>query len=385
MPSSDEVQAPVEPKWGPYPVDQVRFLQNLLLPNDSRYKFYGWFEGEYSLRSTGHGQTKVEPVMDRFGDEFMFRQLALRIERTVDPTTWSWGFTVQPYAGSDPAFLNPTRGAIIADPNPRFGFDFSDLNVTAHVPLLTEGGIDIKAGRQTTVLGSQAAQAPWRVFASSDYQWYLAQEGRFTGVSVKWYINDRLNLYYGLEFGWGTFFDNLSVAPDHLVQINYFLTDEKRTMLTASVLTGPTRPHYAGNTTSTELRATQFWNKYFTQIVQSQFGYSDGNIFGPLGPKEHFLGVWTILSFHLSEKVDFNVRPEWYDDVNGGGYPGGSGFKNNYYALTVGLDYHPNRWLQIRPELRGDFADQTPAFGPFDDPNKKKEQFTSTLEFLTKF
>ena len=59
---------------------------------------------------------------------------------------------------------------------------------------LTEGGVDLKAGRQTTIIGSQAAQAPWRIFASSDYQWYLAQEGRYTGVSATWHVTEQLDI-----------------------------------------------------------------------------------------------------------------------------------------------------------------------------------------------
>ena len=374
-----------EPRLGPTPVDQVKFLQNRLLPADSPFKIYGWLETEYNYRSTGSGPTRVAPVIDRFGNEFMFRQLALRIEKPLDPKDWSWGFNMQPYAGSDPAFLNPTKGAIIAHPNPRFGFDFSDLNLTAHLPVLTEGGVDIKAGRQTTVIGSQAAQAPWRIFASSDYQWYLAQEGRYTGVSATWHVTDQLDIYNGIEFGWGTFFANLSVGPTYIGQINYWLTEEKKTKLTATLLTGPERPNYSGNTTVVELRVTQNWNRRLTQIVQSHLGYSNGNIFGPLGPKEHFYGVWNVFSFHATPEWDVNLRNEWYDDVNGGGYPGGSGFANNYYEMTVGLDYHPTPWLQVRPELRGDFADQTPAFGAFDHPHKQKQQFVALLNMVIKF
>ncbi len=380
---------PSEPKLGPYPVDQVKFLQNALLPADSRLKIYGWLETEYTYRSTGPGRTTVAPVMDRFGNEFLLRQLALRIERPLNPNDWSWGFNMQPYAGSDPAFLNPIRGAIIDHPNPRFGFDFSDLNLTAHLPILTEGGVDLKAGRQTTVIGSQAAQAPWRIFASSDYQWYIAQEGRYTGVSGTWHVHPQLDLHYGLEMGWGTFFENLSVAPTHIAQVNYWLQEDKRTKFTATLLTGPERPHYSGNTTVVELRVTQNWNRHLTQIVQSHIGYSDGNIFGPLAPKEHFGGLWNIFSYHVDPLWDVNFRTEWYDDVNGGGYPGGFGpliGPNNYYEVTLGLDHHPTKWLQIRPEIRGDFADRNPAFGAVDRPGSlRREQLTLALEMLIKF
>ena len=359
-----------KPRLGPTPVDQVKILRGLLLPADSSLKLYGWMETEYNFRSTGSGQTSVAPVIDRFGNELQLRQLALRIEKPLELTDWSWGFNMQPYAGSDPAFLNPTKGAIFAHPNPRFGFDFSDLNLTAHLPVLTEGGVDIKAGRQTTVIGSQAAQAPWTIFASSDYQWYLAQEGRYTGISATWHVTKQLDIYNGIEFGWGTFFANLSTGPTYISQINYWLTEEKKTKLTASLLTSPERPKFSGNTTVVELRVIRDWNEHLTQIVQSHLGDSNGNIFGPLRPQEHFYVVWNIFSYHLTPLWDINVRNELYRDLNGGGYPVGTGFPNNYYEMTIGLDHHPKPWLQLRPELQADIADRTPAFEAVDDSNK---------------
>lgn len=384
-----EAAAPAPPSLGPAAVDSVKFLSRTFFGDVEKppLKIYGWIELDYTARTSGPGATFVAPVMNRFGNEFLFRQLAFRIEKPLDPKNWSWGFNAQPYGGSDPAFLNPTAGAIIDNPNPRFGFDFSDLNVTAHLPILTEGGVDIKAGRQTTVIGSQAAQSPWRVFASSDYQWFLAEEGRYTGVSSTWYVNKRLSLHNGIEFGWGTFFSRLSVSPTYIGQVNYWLQDEKKTLLTGTVLTGPQRPQDNDNTTVVELRITQNWNRNFYQILQSHLGYSGAPIFAPKPPgyQQRFYAVWLINGWHLNEKWDFNTRFEWYRDVDGGGYPGGSGFRNNYFEVTVGLNYHPVNWLEFRPEIRGDFADLTPAFGAFDDPHKDKNQMTATFNMVIKY
>ena len=30
--------------------------------------------------------------------------------------------------------------------------------------------------------------------------------------------------------------------------------------------------------------------------------------------------------------------------------------------MTLGVNWHPNAWLELRPELRGDFAGLRPAF-----------------------
>ena len=68
-----------------------------------------------------------------------------------------------------------------------------------------------------------------------------------------------------------------------------------------------------------------------------------------------------------------NSRFEWYDDVDGGGYPGGFGIPHtNYYSATLGIDYHPVKWLQFRPEVRYDNASHD-AFGSMLDKENQAE------------
>src|SRR5207247_179374 len=125
---------------------------------------------------------------------------------------------------------------------PRFGSQWTDLNLTAHLPILTEGGVDIKAGRQTTILGPMGS-LPWqRPFTSADYAWYVMEEGRFTGVSSVWHINQQLHWYNGIEIGGlGVFFDNPAHGVDYITNITYWLDEEaKTTKVWTTVLTGPT-------------------------------------------------------------------------------------------------------------------------------------------------
>src|SRR5262249_19754996 len=146
----------------------------------------GWLDFDYTYNSSGPGLANgaaggpgLAPVMNRFGDEFLVRQLGLYLTKPLT-NDWSWGFNAILIPGTHAAFLTPTAGWF-AQTNPRFGVSFTALNATAHLPILTEGGVDIKAGRQTTVLGPMGA-LPWqRYFDSSDYEWFEMEEGRYTG------------------------------------------------------------------------------------------------------------------------------------------------------------------------------------------------------------
>ena len=184
-------------------------------------------------------------------------------------------------AGADASFLGAHAGGW-ANTNPRFGGQFTDLNLTAHLPILTDGGVDIKAGRQTTILGPMGA-LPWqRYFDSSDYAWYNEEEGRYTGVSSVWHISKQLDWYNGIEIGgWGVFFDNPSRSVDYITNVSYWLDCEcKKTKVWFTVLTGPTGFFdHSGNTTVVEVGVQHNWNKYIYQIVDTQLTYSKAPIF----------------------------------------------------------------------------------------------------------
>ncbi len=399
VPPQDEPAA-TEGPLGPTPLLDVKILQDLLFGDNPKPWLHiaGWIDADYTYRSTGSGLNRTAPEMNRFGNEFLNRSDGLYLWKALDPTCWSWGFNAIFIAGADASFIGPTAGGW-RNTDPRFGTSFTDLNLTAHLPILTDGGVDIKAGRQTTQLGPMGA-LPWqRYFDSSDYAWYNMEEGRYTGVSAVWHINKRLDWYNGIEVGgWGVFFDDPSHSVDYITNITYWLDeDAKKAKVWLTVLTGPTDFVFPGmhgeNTTTTELGLLENWTTRFYQIIDFQAVYSKAplGIPGSIAPadlplrpgyQERAYDVYTYLGYHLTKCLDINTRFEWYKDVDGGGYPGGFGVPhNNYYAITAGPDIHPNKWVQFRPEIRYDWADK-PNFGANYD---KKDQLSIAAEVLLKF
>ena len=124
-----------------------------------------------------------------------------------------------------------------------------------------------------------------------------------------------------------------------------------------------------------ELRLQQNWSEYFTQIVQSNMGW-DANT--PVGTGSWY-GLYTIGIFHLTDKLDIHCRAEWFDDVKGTR----TGIDTNYAEVTLGLNWHPIKCLEIRPEIRGDFAG-APAFG-VNGAHTDRSQLTGGISFLVKF
>jgi hypothetical protein len=143
---------------------------------------------------------------------------------------------------------------------------------------------------------------------------------------------------------------------------NYWLEEDKKTKISLAFAAGPFNPQSSRLSTLECLTVTRNWNELLTQIVQFYAGYSEATVFVP--GLQRAYGLYSIFSFHLNPTLDLNTRAEWYKDVDGLSYPGGTGFKTGYEEVTVGLNYHPTKWLQLRPEVRGDFANDARAFGP---------------------
>ncbi len=368
-------------KWGPPLPDDIKLFENTAFGECmkcNRLRVFGWADSGYTYSSTGHDPLTVQPRENRFGDEFLVNQLAVVIERQLDPEKLSFGFNATYYAGADASLLQPKGG--IDDPprDPRFSHDFRQLYVSAHLPMLTEGGVDVKAGRMGTIIGYNSALAPYRPLYSSDYQWFYSQDGAFTGILANWHVNKQLDVLSGVTLGANTFYTKRSDSSYcYIGQVNYWLTEEKKTLISASTYVGENAifaaPGLAGDYDYTfEVRLQHNWSKYLDQIVQSDFGW-DRNT--PRGTAA-FYGIYNIFSTHLSCKLDLNLRTEYYRDEKGTR----TGFDAHYGESTLGFDYHPCKFLRIRPEVRGDFAD-TRVF----DNGNRRSQFTAAIDWLIQF
>jgi len=323
----------------------------------------------------------VQTRLPRFGDEYLFNELGFVLQKPLSREEFDWGVFVRYYAGANAATGQPLGGIGSTITNQRFSQDFRDLYISAHLPIITEGGMDFKIGRMNTIIGYNGYLAPYRPFYSSDYQFFYAQDGAFTGFLTNLHVNDRLEFWNGMTLGANTFFVTRSAhSYCYIGQLNYWLTDERRTRLTASVYLGPDAIFAAPGLNGTfvnmvELRVQQNWTERFTQIIQSNMGW---DVNTPVGTGS-FYGLYTIGIYHLTEYLDLLGRAEWFDDVQGTR----TGIEANYEEVTLGVNWHPCKYLDIRPEIRADFA-SAPAFG-VNGAHEYYSQLTGGISFLAKF
>jgi hypothetical protein len=373
-------------RFGATPVAEVQLLQGLLSPTgwfgDDGLRTFGWVEFGYTGASVSPGPLSVQTRLNRFGDEFVLSDLGYVLQKPLRQDVFNIGFNIRYFAGANAATGAPKGGVGFPPENPRFGHDFRDLYLSAHLPILTDGGMDVKLGRMNTIIGWNGFLAPYRPFFSNDYQFFYAQDGAFTGFLTDLHVTDRLDFWNGMTLGANTFFVTRSAhSYCYIGQLNYWLTDERRTRLTASVYAGPdaifAAPGLNGDfVTMVEARIQQNWTERFTQVVQTNLGWDDDT---PVGTGS-FYGVYTQGIFHWLPKLDINFRGEWFQDTQGTR----TGFAADYSEVTLGLNWHPCRYVEVRPEIRGDFASE-PAFGGGGNPGGNFSQLTGVISALIKF
>lgn len=346
---------------------------------DAEVQEYGWLDMGYSYSSAGTGLLAIAPDPNRFGREFLLNQAALVLAKPLQQDRLSLGFYVQVFAGADAALLQGPGD--IQSTNPRFGATFRQLNASVHLPVLTDGGVDVILGRMGTWMGYESYMAPNRPLYSLSYQWNFAEDGADTGLWTVWHLSERCDFRYALTLGSNTFFTLRGDAPCHLGQINYAL--DKRTQMTSTLLIGNQAignviPYTMGKLdTVVELRLRRTWRERFSEVLQANLGWDQGV---PLVGLGEWYGVLAISEIRLTRRLDALLRLEWFDDRNGTR----TGLATNYYALTSGVNFRPRPWITLRPELRGDCAG-APAFGSLDSIHRHASQLTAALECLLRF
>jgi hypothetical protein len=350
-------------------------------PEEPVLRLHGWAESGYTYASSGAGQLAVEPLLNRFGREFLANQIALVLDRPARRDDLSAGFYLQFFAGADAAALQGPGD--IQSSNPRFGGVVRQVYAEAHLPALTEGGVDLQFGRQGSPMGFESYMAPRRPFYSLSYQWNYGEDGADTGARATWHVTERLDLTYGITLGSNTFFTLRGDAPCHLAQVNWWPGEGRKTLLNATLVigdeaVGKTRPANPGSlATVVELRLQHARDERLTQYLQVNMGWDQDVPGVGLG---QWYGALAAVVWKVTETAEAAVRLEWFDDVNGTR----TGFATNYAALTAAATWRPRPWLSLRPEVRGDFAGRE-VFGPGSGAARTPRQLTAALECVFQF
>jgi hypothetical protein len=350
-----------------------------------RIRYYGWLDGGGYYASTGYGEQQLGfPTINRFADEPIIDAAWVIVDRPLPAHSegWEWGFRGDFYAGQDAALLRPYNS--FGPQSARFGTDFRQAYISIHAPIITKGGLDLQLGRQNVPIGYESLMGPYRPLYSESYYWIFHQVGS-TAAFGTLHVNKQLDVLAGADLNYNTVFKLRGRAPSYLAKAIYSPSWSRKTSIIGDVYTGPQPvPTLTGHLgtwqTLSEVEVRRNWSPRVSQVVQGSYEWDFND---PAEKKQTSVaqGAFSIVTVHMTRQtLDLNLRGEWMHDLNGIR----THFPGTFGETTAGLNVMPVPWINIRPEIRGDFA-TSDVLGPLSDPVHKKNQLTAGGDIIFKF
>jgi len=311
----------------------------------------------------------------------LLNQLAILAERPIDAKSADvdLGFKLHAFYGSDARythFLGLFNNAT-SDANQ---FDIVEANVSAHLPYLTEGGIDVKAGLYPTPIGYEVIDPKGNVLYSHSYIFNFGIPLKHLGGLATVHVNDMIDLWGGVDSGINTTLgdgDNNS-SPGFIAGVGRNFLDGKYTLL-ALTHVGAENPNNNHDIRYTnDVVFTAKMSDALTLVTEANYFHDE--VPGPSTTETNGAGIAQYGVYTLSDSLSLIGRAEVYVDMSGnviGSFPGNKDFVNfekglatssdvrftgrhtTIGALTLGLNWKPpivglGEGTVLRPEIRYD-------------------------------
>ncbi len=345
-------------------------------------------------------------------NQLLLNQALITAEQPLDPkaTGFDWGFRFQAMYGTDARYTHfpDELDRVIHD---RTQLDIVEANVQAHLPFVSDGGVDVKLGQYATPIGYEVIDATGNPFYSHSYIFNFGIPLKHTGGYFTAHLSDTFDLYLGgdtgINTGVGKGDNNNSASFFGGFGLNNLL-DGKLTILALTHI-GPENPSDTpgidANSAVRELFdvvATYKYSDTTTLTTELNYIHDDGFHAQAFGAAQY-------ISYTLNDVVTLNARGEIFRDDNGffvaafrnpldfidierglpPTAPAIGGGPTTYGEITLGAAIKPDLGLpdpissfSIRPELRFDGA--LNGTKPFDDQTESG-QVTMAVDFILAF
>jgi hypothetical protein len=371
-----------------------------------RLQFYGWVEGGFYFNSEGNTNQHFSTISrDGHREDYqipntgnsallgnvqsanpMLNQLWIGLKRDIDTRRgFDWGFKTDFLFGSD-AWLSQSYG------DASFDYRGHARDYYVSVPqiygLLGYRNWSFKIGKFETLLGVEQLEASKTTFYSHSNLFYTEPQTH-SGVLAEYRYKP--NLWFNLgyvqgadnsfrnDFGDHGFLGGIYWRPIPSISVWY-------TTYAASLGNGRYKngEYHQGGTIFQHTFAVNWmisprWYYTFQWNLGSRNGKrtaSDATYFGTA----HYLTFRIDRYWKIGLRFDQIHANQWMDD-SGFSRPFTGNYIGDLYSVTLGMNWTPYRRLNIRPELRYDYAADS---RPFNRSNKR-EQFSAGCGFVYLF
>lgn len=344
-------------------------------------KFSGHLDGGISFNPADKtGSENFGDLTNDKTNQVMLNQFMATVERPIDSkaTGYDFGFRLQGMFGADSRYTHGFNelNHLIDDRNQ---LDVVEASVSAHLPVWTEGGVDLKVGQFPTPMGAEVIDATGNYLYSHSYIYNFGIPLKQTGALATLHVNSLLDLYAGVDTGVNAFIGNGGWNNDALKEQFGFglnMLDGNLTVLGFTHI-GAENPASAGFSRYAlrylnDITTTWKVNDNLTLINDANYISDEG--LGAIG-----YGMAQYAVYALNDKLSLVGRAEIWRDNSGAfvsAVPGNFDYVNaeeglpatvitaprtTYGELTVGLNYKPEvpkaiEGFVIRPELRVDHS-----------------------------
>jgi len=376
-PPAAPAAAPAAPEPGPAPAfGSPEWISGI--------KFGAQFEGGvvFNTTSPSNGLNFGQLFTDR-SNQATLNQALITLGRTIDPKTTGFdvGFKLQFMYGADARYTH-FLGVFDHATSDRYQVDITEANVTMRLPVLTEGGIDLKAGMYSTPMGLETIDPSTNPFYSHSYIFNFGLPLKHTGLYTITHLSDVVDLHLGVDTGINTTFgsgqgDNNGAAA-FLGGLGFNLLDGKLTILALTHIGPENAVHAVGSVANSRQRYSN--DVLLTYKVDDKLTLTtEANLIRDDLANANGFGAAQYISYALTDTWTLNGRAEIFRDDKGffvaayprnldpvnvlGGFPNqsfGAG-PTTFSEFTVGATWKPEMpapvaSLQVRPELRYDQA-----------------------------
>ncbi len=373
----------------PWSLPEPRALEQLGI------KQYGWLEQGLTFNSESPTNRWNGPVAcnDR-SNEYEMNQFWVGWERPVktDGCGWDIGGRIDLMYGSDWRYgecygLETNLDA----PNHLYGFIMPQFYAEVGYNHLT-----VRLGHFAPSVGYEVVAAPGNFFYSHSYALGYSEPVLVTGLQGDYKLNDHWNVIAGFNNGFNQF-DDLNGKFHFLGGLKWH-NEERKVSLSLMTDVGPQDPQ--GQNSQYE------YTLVFKKQLSEKLVYAFEQVFGGteevdnpalFGPYAKWYGLDQYMIYTINPCWSAGARVEWFRDQDGTrvagvgnanyGWPALPGFAGTFTEVTVGLNWHPNPNIVVRPEARWDaYSGTTNLQGqlPFDD-GTRSSQFLFATDVIFSF
>ena len=316
-------------------------------------------------------------------NDYQLNQAYLRLKRDVntDGDMWDFGGRVDLLYGTDSIYTEARGLETTDDFSPKWNAQQYGLalpQVYAEFFAPWGNGIDMKFGHFYSGISYESVAAPDNFFYSHSYVFQYGEPFTYTGFIGTTKLGD-FTIKAGMNRGWDNWEDN-----NNDLGFNGGIgweSDNKRTKISLTVAVSREQPDPSENVrTLYSLVIQQRLGECWQYVIQHDYANEPGA--GVDGTVASWYGVNQYLYREINEHWKAGMRFEWFHDGNGARVPGAGG-TGDYFELTGGVNWTPNSYVAVRPEIRWDWAG-TPDLYPYGD-NTRSNQLLLDCDLIVRF